>query len=119
LNKLVTLLEDNPDMKIELSSHTDSVGTVEYNLDLSQRRAESAVRYLIESGISPERVVAKGYGELRPIARNTNPDGTDNERGRQKNRRTEFEILELGVIPKTIEEEEQFDEDKYFRNDGN
>jgi peptidoglycan-associated lipoprotein len=119
LNKLVTLLEDNPDLKIELSSHTDSVGTVEYNHDLSQRRAESAVRYLIESGISPERVVAKGYGELRPIARNTNPDGTDNERGRQKNRRTEFEILELGVIPKTIEEEEQFDEDKYFRNDGN
>jgi peptidoglycan-associated lipoprotein len=119
LNKLVTLLEDNPDLKIELSSHTDSVGTVEYNHDLSQRRAESAVKYLIESGISPERLVAKGYGELRPIARNTNPDGTDNEKGRQRNRRTEFEILELGVIPKTIEEEEQFDEDKYFRNDGN
>jgi hypothetical protein len=64
-------------------------------------------------------MIAKGYGELRPIARNTNPDGTDNVKGRDKNRRTEFKILEIGVIPKTIEEEEVFDEDKYFKNDGN
>jgi outer membrane protein OmpA-like peptidoglycan-associated protein len=122
LDKLVQLLSDNPDIsKIELSSHTDSVGTVEYNQELSQRRAESAVNYLIQSGISPERLIAKGYGELRPIARNTNPDGSDNEAGRQKNRRTEFEIIELGNVPKSIEDEEQetFDEDKYFKNDGN
>ena len=63
--------------------------------------------------------MAKGYGEEKPIARNTNPDGTDNPVGRQKNRRTEFKILEVGVIPKTLESDDVFDEDKYFRNDGN
>ncbi|MBT1701063.1 PD40 domain-containing protein [Fulvivirgaceae bacterium PWU4] len=119
LDKLVQLLIDNPEIKIELSSHTDSIATVEYNQDLSQRRAESAVKYLVDNGISPDRLVAKGYGELRPIARNTNPDGTDNPEGRDRNRRTEFKILEVGVIPKTIEEEEEFDEDKYFKSDGN
>jgi peptidoglycan-associated lipoprotein len=120
LDKLVQILIDNPEIKIELSSHTDSIATVEYNMDLSQRRAESAVNYLIQRGISPDRLVPKGYGELRPIARNTHPDGTDNPEGRQRNRRTEFKILEIGVIPKPIEEEEEFEEDKYFRsNDGN
>jgi peptidoglycan-associated lipoprotein len=119
LDKLAQILIDNPEIKIELSSHTDSVATVEYNQNLSQKRAESAVNYLIQRGISPDRMIAKGYGELRPIARNTNPDGTDNEAGRERNRRTEFKILEIGVIPKTIEEEEVFDEDKYFKNDGN
>jgi outer membrane protein OmpA-like peptidoglycan-associated protein len=120
LDKLVQLLIDNPEIKIELSSHTDSIATVEYNMDLSQRRAESAVNYLVQSGISPDRLVAKGYGELRPIARNTNPDGTDNPKGRDRNRRTEFKILEVGVIPKSIEDEEEiYDEDKYFRTDGN
>jgi outer membrane protein OmpA-like peptidoglycan-associated protein len=119
LNKLAQILIDNPEIKIELSSHTDSVATVEYNQDLSQKRAESAVNYLVQRGISPDRMVAKGYGELKPIARNTNPDGTDNPRGRDKNRRTEFKILEIGVIPKSIEDEEQFDEDKYFKSDGN
>jgi peptidoglycan-associated lipoprotein len=119
LDKLVQLLIDNPEIKIELSSHTDSIATVDYNQDLSQRRAESAVRYLIQHGISPDRLVAKGYGELRPIARNTNPDGTDNPKGRDRNRRTEFKILEVGVIPKSIEDEESFDEDKYFKGDGN
>ncbi len=119
LDKLVQLLVDNPEIKIELSSHTDSIASVEYNMQLSQKRAESAVNYLVEHGISPERLVAKGYGELRPIARNTNPDGTDNPAGRDRNRRTEFKILEVGVIPKKIEDEEVFDEDKYFKTDGN
>lgn len=120
LDKLVQILIDNPEIKIELSSHTDSIATVDYNMDLSQRRAESAVNYIIQRGISPDRLVAKGYGELKPIARNTNPDGTDNSAGRDRNRRTEFKILEIGVIPKPIEDEEEYDEDKYFRNtDGN
>lgn len=119
LDKLVQLLTDNPEIKIELGSHTDSIDDRDYNLQLSQRRAESAVRYLVQHGIAPDRLVAKGYGEDRPIARNTNPDGTDNPTGRQRNRRTEFKILEINAIPKTIEEEEEGegpeDEDKYFR----
>jgi peptidoglycan-associated lipoprotein len=119
LDKLVQLLVDNPDIKIELSSHTDSIATVDYNQDLSQRRAQSAVNYMIQKGIAPDRMVAKGYGELKPIARNTNADGTDNPAGRQRNRRTEFKILGINDIPKNIEDEEVFDEDKYFKNDGN
>jgi len=116
LDKLVQLLIDNPEIKIELGSHTDSIDDNSYNLQLSQRRAESAVRYIVQHGIAPDRLVARGYGEEKPIARNTNPDGTDNPVGRQKNRRTEFKILEVGVIPKSLESEEVFDEDKYFRN---
>ena len=121
LDKLVQLLVDNPEIKIELSSHTDSVDTEEYNAFLSQKRAESAVEYIVKHGIAPDRLVAKGYGESKPIARNTNPNGTDNPIGRQKNRRTEFKILEINAIPKSIEEEEgeEFDEDKYFKKDGN
>jgi outer membrane protein OmpA-like peptidoglycan-associated protein len=119
LDKLVQLLIDNPEIKIELGSHTDSIDDNSYNLQLSQRRAESAVRYIVQHGIAPDRLVAKGYGEEKPIARNSNPNGTDNPVGRQKNRRTEFKILEVGVIPKTLESEDVFDEDKYFKNDGN
>lgn len=121
LDKLVQILIDNPEIKIELSSHTDSIASVEYNQNLSQRRAQSAVNYMIQRGISPDRMIAKGYGELRPIARNTNPDGTDNPEGRQRNRRTEFKILEITEMPKPLEDEEGevFDEDKYFRNSDN
>jgi outer membrane protein OmpA-like peptidoglycan-associated protein len=120
LDKLVQLLVDNPEIKIELGSHTDSVDTDAFNILLSQRRAESAVTYIVQNGIAPDRIVAKGYGESRPIARNTNPDGTDNPDGRQRNRRTEFKILEVGVIPKSLDggDEPVDEEDKYF-NEGN
>jgi peptidoglycan-associated lipoprotein len=117
LDKLVELLNDNPEIKIEMSSHTDSIASNTYNIQLSQRRAESTVAYLIRKGIAAERMVAKGYGEEKPIARNTNPDGSDNPDGRQRNRRTEFKILEIGPIQKKTEDE--FDEDKYFKNDNN
>jgi peptidoglycan-associated lipoprotein len=114
LNKLVDILNDNPDIKIELSSHTDSVGTHERNMDLSQRRAQSSVNYIIKKGIDPARLVAKGYGETRPVARNTNPNGTDNPAGRARNRRTEFRILEIGATPARKGEED--DDDKFFKN---
>jgi peptidoglycan-associated lipoprotein len=113
LDKLVDILNDNADIKIEMGSHTDSVASDSYNIELSQRRAESTVNYLIRKGIATERLTAKGYGESKPIARNTNPDGTDNPVGRQKNRRTEFRILEIGPAQKKPE----FDEDKYFKED--
>jgi peptidoglycan-associated lipoprotein len=112
LDKLVTTLEDNPHIKIELSSHTDSVDTERYNLMLSQKRAESAVEYIVSQGIDPSRLLAKGYGESRPIAPNTNPDGTDNPEGRQKNRRTEFRIIDVAARPN-----KEFNEDKYFTDD--
>jgi len=119
LDKLVQLLIDNPEIKIEMGSHTDSVDNNVYNYELSKKRAEATVSYLISKGIAPDRLAARGYGEEVPIARNTNPDGTDNPRGRAKNRRTEFKILEVNVLPKPIEDEEEFDEDKYFKKDGN
>ncbi len=115
LDKLVDILNDNPEIKIEMGSHTDSIASDSYNIELSQRRAESTVSYLIRKGIAPDRLVAKGYGESIPIARNTNPNGTDNPEGRQRNRRTEFKILEIGILQK--KPEDSFDEDKYFKND--
>jgi peptidoglycan-associated lipoprotein len=115
LDKLVDILNDNPEIKIELSSHTDSVGTHEKNMNLSQRRATSSVNYLVKRGIAPERLVAKGYGETKPVARNTNRDGSDNPDGRARNRRTEFRILEIGAVPPRKGEEDE--DDKFFKND--
>ena len=116
LNKLVDLLNDNPEIVIEMGSHTDSVASDAYNYELSQRRADATVAYLIKKGIAPERLKAKGYGESKPIARNTNPDGTDNPEGRQRNRRTEFRILEIGPLQRKRDELGD-DEDKYFKSD--
>ncbi len=87
LNRLVKLMKDIPTLKIEISSHTDNVGSDEYNMELSEARAESVVTYLIKSGIHKDRLVAKGYGETDPIATNTTDEG------RQMNRRTEFKVL--------------------------
>lgn len=98
---ILKLLNENPEIIAELSSHTDSKGKDDYNMDLSQRRAESVVKYLISKGITKERLIAKGYGETKPIAPNENSDGTDNPDGRQKNRRTEFKVI--GSIEKYSE----------------
>lgn len=93
LDSLANVLRLNPNMVVEMSAHTDAIGTEAYNEDLSQRRAQSCVDYLISVGIPTDKLTAKGYGESRPIAPNTNPDGTDNPEGRQMNRRTEFKVL--------------------------
>ena len=87
LTRLVKLMNDIPTLKIEIMSHTDNIGSDEYNMNLSNRRAESVVTYLIQSGISKDRLVAKGYGKTQPVATNTTPEG------RQANRRTEFRVL--------------------------
>ena len=88
LERLIKLLNDNPTLKIELGSHTDSKGSDDYNWKLSESRSKSVVDYLIGKGISTARLVAKGYGETKPI------DTNDTDEGRQNNRRTEFKILE-------------------------
>ena len=88
LDRLIKLLQDNPTLKIELGSHTDSKGSDEYNMKLSDNRSKSVVDYLITKGIPAGRLVAKGYGETKPI------DTNDTDAGRQNNRRTEFKILE-------------------------
>jgi outer membrane protein OmpA-like peptidoglycan-associated protein len=89
LQRLIALLNEYPTMKIELGAHTDSRGTNEYNQVLSANRAKSVVDYLIQGGITPGRLVSKGYGEEQPLATN------DTDEGRQLNRRTEFKILTI------------------------
>lgn len=93
LDTVVSIMKDNDNIVIEMSAHTDSKGSDSYNMKLSQKRAQSCVDYLIEKGIPSSRVIAKGYGETRPIAPNTLPNGKDNPDGRQLNRRTEFKVL--------------------------
>ncbi len=93
LDKLVKLLKDNPATNIEINGHTDSNGSDEYNLKLSDARAKSVVKYLTGKGIDKKRLQWKGYGETVPVTDNTNTDGTDNPEGREKNRRTEFKVI--------------------------
>jgi outer membrane protein OmpA-like peptidoglycan-associated protein len=95
LDTLYEILRDNPTFVIDLNSHTDGKGSAPYNLRLSQARAESCVNYLIKKGIAKNRMVPIGYGMTKPIAPNTNPDGTDNPEGRALNRRTEFKITKI------------------------
>ncbi len=137
LDKLVILLEDNIEIDIELGSHTDARSSDAYNQDLSQRRAQSAVDYIISRGIDSDRIVAKGYGEGTPVVLNRNnkeivlteefinSGGTEEQRERfhQMNRRTEFKVLTYHR-KEFIEEEEEDelfddtlleDDDKYFK----
>ncbi len=91
LNKLVALLKDNEDVKIELGSHTDERGSDRYNESLSQRRAQSAVNYIISKGIAKDRVKAKGYGESKLKIKDAK-----SEEDHQTNRRTTFKITSVG-----------------------
>ena len=94
LDKLVQILNDNKNLKVELGSHTDSRGSDSYNKWLSQKRSDSAVGYILQKGIDPSRIVAKGYGETLLINRCKNGIKCTDEEHR-KNRRTEFKILSL------------------------
>ena len=89
LNQLVKLMQDNPSMHIELSAHTDDVGSEQYNQRLSQKRGEAAKHYLVRQGIEAERIVAKGYGKNKPLVPN------DSDANRAINRRVEFTINAL------------------------
>jgi outer membrane protein OmpA-like peptidoglycan-associated protein len=88
LGVLYKLLADNPRLKIEVSGHTDNVGSAALNQRLSQDRARAVANFLTERGIAADRLTFKGYGFSRPVATNDTPEG------RQLNRRTEFEIIE-------------------------
>jgi outer membrane protein OmpA-like peptidoglycan-associated protein len=82
-------MQDNPSMHIELSAHTDDVGSEQYNQRLSQKRGEAAKHYLVRQGIEAERIVAKGYGKNKPLVPN------DSDANRAINRRVEFTINAL------------------------
>ncbi len=91
LDILASKLMLNPHINIELSSHTDCRGEIDYNNELSQKRAQSAVKYLIQKGVNPDQLTAKGYGESSPII-NCDCDQCS-EDDHQQNRRTSFKIL--------------------------
>lgn len=117
LDELAQLLRDNPNITIEMASHTDRVGSDEYNIDLSRRRAKSVIDYLIEAGIAADRLQYQGYGKSRPktvtkrVARMypqfkegdvlteeyilALPEEADREAADQVNRRTEFNVLSV------------------------
>ncbi|MBA4057058.1 MAG: adhesin, partial [Marivirga sp.] len=87
LNKVVDFLKQNSSVEIEISGHTDSKGSDDYNINLSQGRSQSVVDYIISQGIDSYRLTAHGYGEGKPI------DTNDSEAGRANNRRVEFTVL--------------------------
>lgn len=117
LDQLVQMMRDNPNITIEMTSHTDRVGTEDYNIDLSKRRAKAVVDYLIEAGISPQRLQYHGFGKSRPktvTKRDASlypnfkegdvlteefilalPEEADREAADQINRRTEFNVLSV------------------------
>ncbi|HHS51179.1 MAG TPA: OmpA family protein [candidate division Zixibacteria bacterium] len=89
LNRVRAFLEDNPSFIVEIAGHTDSIGTVDYNLRLSRDRANAVAEWLIENGIDERRLTVVGYGKSHPIADNAT------EEGRQENRRVIFKIIDM------------------------
>jgi outer membrane protein OmpA-like peptidoglycan-associated protein len=108
LQSVVDLMKKYPEMKIELSSHTDARGNDAYNEDLSQRRANSAVAWIVAKGIAADRIVAKGYGEKQLQNKCTN--GVEcTEEEHQLNRRTEFKITAgpTSIVIERVEKREK------------
>lgn len=89
LQEILGIFNQNPGIVVEISGFTDSRGRDEYNLNLSQKRSETVMKYLTDHGVNSNQVSAKGYGRLNPVAAN------DNEEGRSLNRRTELKIIRL------------------------
>ena len=87
LDSLVSILNNNPECYVTVDGHTDNVGKSKANMTLSQRRADAIRDYMLKKGIAPEKVIAKGYGDTKPIADNKTPEG------RAKNRRTEINLV--------------------------
>ncbi len=88
LDRIAESLKAQTDFRVEVAGHTDSVGNADYNEELSRQRAESVRQYLLDRGVAADRVSARGYGELDPIASN------ETESGRAMNRRVEFRVTE-------------------------
>ncbi|HEY5125329.1 MAG TPA: OmpA family protein, partial [Ignavibacteria bacterium] len=87
LDRLYKFLIENSDISVEISGHTDNIGSDEYNITLSNARANAVKDYLVSKGISTNRIISKGYGKSKPVATN------DTDEGRQLNRRVEFKII--------------------------
>jgi OOP family OmpA-OmpF porin len=87
LDAAAKIFQDFPDLRVEITGHADGIGSREYNVQLSERRAEAVKRYLVEKGVAPARITTRGAGPDAPI------DDNESAAGRAKNRRIEFKIL--------------------------
>ena len=105
LDTVFIFFKENPDLTIEIGSHTDSRGSDAYNLKLSQARAQSVVDYFIQKGIPAERLIAKGYGETKLI-NNCGNGSKCSEEEHQKNRRTTFRVASAKLNLESIEPED-------------
>jgi len=93
LDSLVDILKSNPDVKMDFTTHTDAIGSDEYNIKLSYRRAQFITNYIVTKGVSQRRIKGIGLGEKIHIAPNTKKDGSDYPEGRQMNRRTDIKLI--------------------------
>ena len=93
LGKLISILNNYPELKIEVRGYTDIIGTMDYNMMLARRRTRAVINYFITNGINASRFIEKAIGASDFVAINSNPDGTDNPEGRQYNRR-----VTLGIV---------------------
>jgi OOP family OmpA-OmpF porin len=96
LDELATVLIEDPTWNLKVVGHTDNVGSDQINLRLSKARAEAVKKYLVDKGIAITRIETAGFGETKPIASNTTPDG------REKNRRVEFTIIKPNGTDVTV-----------------
>lgn len=94
LDNVINALQSSADIQVRIEGNTDSIGNAAYNQKLSEQRAASVKRYLVDHGISAQRLTSKGYGETRPVAPNNKPNGADNPAGRAQNRRVELHVIE-------------------------
>ncbi len=98
LEKHVALLKEHPEIPVVIEGHTDSKGSEEYNLNLSQKRAEAVYDYFVQQNISADRLHKKGHAFFKPLAPNVTEDGRDNPEGRAKNRRAEIQWMVNQVV---------------------
>jgi OOP family OmpA-OmpF porin len=89
LKSIVNMLKLNPKIQIEISAHTDDVGPDDFNVNLSQRRAQTVTQYLSKSGVPIKQLMAKGYGETKPLVPN------DSDENKAKNRRVELMVTSM------------------------
>ena len=104
VDRLCMIMEQYPELSVEVIGHADAMGKEDYNLDLSRKRARTIVDYLTGKGIENNRFIAKGVGEQENIAINYNPDGSDNPTGRQLNRHVEIKLMNYEDERITVEE---------------
>jgi outer membrane protein OmpA-like peptidoglycan-associated protein len=90
LERVAEVIRKYPKPTVRIEGYTDSKGSHEYNVKLSQRRADSVKGWLVQNGATRATIITKGFAEAQPVAPNQNPDGSDNPEGRQKNRRVEI-----------------------------